>query len=133
MIAVDTNVLLRYVVLDDPHQGERAARILEGPDVIAISLPTLCELLWVLRRHYRYRRSDLLAVLDALLSTGVKVDHEAVSAGRALLARGGDFADGVIAHQARAAGATVLYTFDRTFARRADPDVCRVALADQDG
>ncbi|EKV26166.1 hypothetical protein C882_2875 [Caenispirillum salinarum AK4] len=127
-VAVDTNILIRYIVLDDPAQAEAAAAVMEGPHAVTISLPVLCELIWTLKRLYDFDRAALLSVLDTLFTTGADVDRSAVESGRRLLAAGGDFADGVIAHQAREAGASILYTFDRRFAQRNDPAVCRVEL-----
>ena len=54
-IAVDTNVLVRYLTWDDEAQAEAAARVIESGEVVAISVIVLCELAWVLRRAYRYR------------------------------------------------------------------------------
>jgi predicted nucleic acid-binding protein len=52
-IAVDTNVLVRYLTWDDEEQAVEAAAVLESGDVIVISTIVLCELVWVLKRAYR--------------------------------------------------------------------------------
>ena len=49
-ISVDTNVLVRAVLQDDASQGEAAATLLRSASLIAVSLPCLCDLVWVLRR-----------------------------------------------------------------------------------
>ena len=52
-LALDTNVLVRYLTWDDLPQAQAAARLIEGDETIAISSVVLCELVWVLRRRYR--------------------------------------------------------------------------------
>ena len=49
-IAVDTNVLVRAVVRDDPAQASVAAKVLTKAELIAVALPCLCEFAWVLRQ-----------------------------------------------------------------------------------
>ena len=49
-LAVDTNVLVRAVMGDDPAQTAVAAKVLMDAELIAIALPCLCELVWVLLR-----------------------------------------------------------------------------------
>jgi predicted nucleic-acid-binding protein len=86
--------------------------------MIAVPVPVLCELVWVLRRVYGFAASDCATSLEALMgSSGVAVDRPAVRAGLELLSAGGDFADGVIAYGGRALGGERLATFDREAAR----------------
>jgi predicted nucleic-acid-binding protein len=118
-VAVDTNVLVRYLTWDDERQAEAAAAAIEGAEVLILSTVVLCELVWVLRRAYRYPAGDVLNILRQLLETrSVELDRPAAEAGCAMLAAGGDFADGVILHQARQGRATRLVTFDADFAGR---------------
>ena len=49
-ITADTNVLVRALVQDDPEQAKAATDLLESEELIAIPVPVLCELVWVLRR-----------------------------------------------------------------------------------
>jgi predicted nucleic acid-binding protein len=49
-ITVDTNILVRAVVRDDEEQAEAASTLLKDAEIIAVSLPCLCEFVWVLRR-----------------------------------------------------------------------------------
>lgn len=49
-IAVDTNVLVRAAVQDNPHQARRAEKGLRDAALVAVSLPVLCEFLWVMSR-----------------------------------------------------------------------------------
>jgi predicted nucleic acid-binding protein len=53
-VAVDTNIFVRGAVRDDPEQADAAERVLREADLIAISLPCLCEFVWGLRRVYRF-------------------------------------------------------------------------------
>jgi len=117
-ITADTNVLVRALVRDDPEQASQAMEVLEQAELVAIPVPVLCELVWVLRRVYGLDRGDCLEAINALLaSRSVAVNRPAVEAGLRLLAAGGDFADGVIAFEGRALGAQALITFDREAAR----------------
>jgi len=99
-ITVDTNVLVRAVVRDDPRQARTAATLLKDAELIAVSLPCLCEFVWVLRRVYNFKQQDISAALEALLNAGnVAVNRPAADAGLAVLNDGGDFADGLIAYE----------------------------------
>lgn len=112
--AVDTNVLVRAVVRDDKAQAEIAARILRASEVIAVALSALCELVWVLRRVYGFKAVDVADTIRALTAAeNVEVDRPAVEAGLAMLDSGGDFADGVIAHEGRWLGADTFVSFDK--------------------
>lgn len=113
-ITADTNVLVRALVQDDPEQARAASALLEQAELVAIPLPVLCELVWVLRRVYRFSNHDCVCAIQALLaSSSVAADRPAVAAGLKLLALGGDFADGVIAFGGRQLGSQQLATFDR--------------------
>ncbi|MFI4940808.1 MAG: hypothetical protein ACHP7O_10780, partial [Burkholderiales bacterium] len=69
-VAVDTNVLVRAVVRDDPAQADIAAKVLTDAELIAIALPCLCEFVWVLRGVYGFQPSD----------TGAAISHAKVLA-----------------------------------------------------
>ena len=117
-ITAYTNVLVRALVQDDPEQARAASALLEQAELIAIPLPVLCELVWVLRRVYGFTASDCANAIEALLrSRGVAMDRQAARAGLELLATGGDFADGVIAYGGRTLGSEQLATFGREAAR----------------
>jgi predicted nucleic-acid-binding protein len=112
-ITVDTNILVRAVVRDDEEQAEAASRLLKEAEIIAVPLPCLCELVWVLRRVYDFGRHDISAALEALIAVGnVTADRLAVEAGLAVLNAGGDFADGVIAYEGRWLGGDIFVSFD---------------------
>lgn len=113
-VAVDTNVLVRAVVRDDPAQGDIAAALLADADLIAVALPCLCELAWVLRRVYGFPPSDVAAAIRALLAAAnVAMNRPAVEAGLSVLEAGGDFADGAIAHEGSWLGGETFVSFDK--------------------
>lgn len=113
-ITVDTNVLVRSVVHDDPRQGRAADKALKQATLIAVSLPCLCEFVWVLRRVYGLHDTAIAAAIRALLDAGnVVTNQPAVEAGLAMLEAGGDFADGVMAYEGAWLGADTFVSFDR--------------------
>ena len=113
-ITVDTNVLIRAVVRDDEIEAMAADRILKRAEVIAVTLPCLCELVWVLRRLYEFDREDIAAAIRALADTAnVTLNRPAVEAGLAVLNAGGDFADGLIAYEGSWLGAETFVSFDK--------------------
>jgi predicted nucleic-acid-binding protein len=113
-ITPDTNVLVRAVVRDDVKQARAAARLLKEAEVIAVSLPSLCEFVWVLRRVYNFGVQDISSAIAALLDAGnVVVNRPAVDAGLAILDEGGDFADGLIAYEGRWLGGETFVSFDK--------------------
>ncbi len=113
-ITPDTNVLVRAAVGDDPEQQRLAVAILKGAELVAITVPALCELVWVLRRGYKTTIPDTIAALhDLIEAAGVQTDRPVVEAGIAALADGCDFADGCIAFDGRRLGGAVFASFDR--------------------
>ena len=115
-IAVDTNVLVRFLAWDEAEQSALAAQAIKAAESVAISTLVLCETVWVLRRAYKLGHQEIAAILRALIdSAPVEVDRLAAEAGLALLERGGDFADGVILDDAARTKAAHLVTFDRGF------------------
>lgn len=122
MIGLDTNVLVRYLVQDDPVQSELAARLIEerctkqSPG--RISLVVLCELVWVLLGAYRYPKKSVTDVIGQLLATTeLEVENEEVARLSLDAYRNGaaDFADYVIGCSNKKAGCDKTYTFDHDF------------------
>jgi len=112
-VTVDTNVLVRAVVGDDPRQAEIAARTLTKSEVLIVGMSCLCEFVWVLRRAYGYRPSAIAAAIRELLQAeNVETNRLAVEAGLAMLDGGGDFADGAIAYEGRWLGGETFVSFD---------------------
>ena len=113
-VTVDTNVLVRAVVNDDPFQARLAAQVLVDADLIAVALPCLCEFVWVLRKVYDFHASDAALAIRALLATpNVEMNRPAVAAGLSILEAGGDFADGVIAYEGSWRGGETFVSFDK--------------------
>ncbi|WP_375647808.1 MULTISPECIES: type II toxin-antitoxin system VapC family toxin [unclassified Bartonella] len=113
-ISVDTNVLARAVLQDDKKQGEVASKILREASLIAISLPCLCELVWILRRGARLSKEDVAGMLRDLLATSnIVMNRPAVEVGLAILEAGGDFADGIIAYEGNWLGGEIFVSFDK--------------------
>jgi predicted nucleic-acid-binding protein len=113
-ITADTNVLVRAAALDDPAQSSLALDLLRNAELIAVTLPALCEFAWVLRQGYHWSGREVFGMIKTLVAgPTVQVDRPAVEAGLALLEAGGDFADGVIAFEGRRLGGTVFASFDR--------------------
>lgn len=112
-IAVDTNVLVRAAVRDEPEQSAAAIRLMGRAKMVAIAVPSLCEFVWVLRSVYGFKSSDIGKAIRTLLAAGnVETNRPVVDAGLAMLDAGGDFADGVIAYEGRWLGAETFVSFD---------------------
>ena len=125
MIGVDTNILVRYVLDDDPVWSPIATRFIESdltPETPGYINPvTLAELAWALRRHQNYDRARLATVIEGLLTYDRIVVGEADAVFRALAAfrqGGAGFADYLIAELNAAAGARPTMTIDRKAAAR---------------
>lgn len=112
-ITVDTNVLIRAAVQDEPHQAQQAAKVLQEADLVAVPVPVLCEFVWILRRGYKKSVSDVSDAIRRLMrSAHVVMNRPAVEAGLAALDAGGDFADGVIAYEGDWLRAEEFVSFD---------------------
>jgi predicted nucleic-acid-binding protein len=112
-ITADTNVLVRAITEDDAEQSKAAQTALRKADIVALTIPTLCELVWVLQ-GYKIRPRDIAGTIRGLLSSAnVVANRPAAEAGLALFDAGGDFADGVIAYEGNWLGAYTFVTFDK--------------------
>jgi predicted nucleic-acid-binding protein len=117
-LALDTNVLVRYLTWDDPDQSPRAAHLIESADTIILSTIVLCETVWVLRRAYKFQPAAIIPILrDLTTMPTIELDRPLIEAGIECLATGSDFADGVILAEAERAKADHLVTFDETLAK----------------
>lgn len=120
MIGLDTNVLVRYLVQDEPAQSARATRLIEHElsdrEPGYIGLVVLVETCWVLKRLYAATPAELREIVRDLLDTRqLVVERRAVVA--AALARlgdgAGDIADALVVEGASEAGCTRTVTFDK--------------------
>ncbi|MDD2876055.1 MAG: type II toxin-antitoxin system VapC family toxin [Acidiphilium sp.] len=113
-VTADTNVLVRAITGDHPRQSAIAQAALEQADKVAVPLPALCELVWVLGQGYKIGAGDICDAIRRLINVGnVSVNRLAVEAGLAILDAGGDFADGVIAFEGNWLGGEAFISFDR--------------------
>jgi predicted nucleic-acid-binding protein len=120
VIALDTNVLVRFLVADDKAQSARAERIIEGAltsgEGIFITDVVLCETVWVLAFTYKMDRLEVGRLLEEILATTDITIRGADSARRALaafLTSKGGFADYLIRDHASLAGCSTVATFDK--------------------
>lgn len=120
MIALDTNVLIRILVEDDPIQAKSARRLLqsirEHREQCFISDPVLCEMEWVLDSAYKASRRDVATAIQNILANALFVVEDEVSVQRALdlFSKGnGDFSDYLLGMRGQKRGARTTYTFDR--------------------
>lgn len=125
-ITADSNVLIRAAVaFDDPNsadgrQARQATALLRQADLIVVTIPALCEFVWVLRRIYKHEQAAIGIAIRALCSTrSVVCDRPIVEAGLAWMDAGGDFADGAIAAMGQGAGADTFVSFDKRALRLA--------------
>ena len=118
MIGLDTNVLVRYVMQDDPRQSPRATRLIESLSADEpgfVPVVALVELVWVLAGSYALERAQIATVLDTLLRSKEMVVDRADLVTQALQrcgAGGVDFADALIERIAAAAGCSATMSFD---------------------
>ncbi|QNM97558.1 PIN domain-containing protein [Chitinimonas koreensis] len=126
MIGLDTNVLLRLLVVDDEAQTRTAKRLLA--DAIARGEPMYCNLLvlaefaWVLSRSYGYDRGRVAEAIDALLNVAlleIERDDLIEAALADAIRHNADFADALIGCINREAGCAATWTFDRRATRLA--------------
>jgi predicted nucleic-acid-binding protein len=116
-VALDTNLIVRLVVDDDIAQVDQVEQLLDTADEAFISLITLCEVVWVLRRSYKMPAATVATALRSIAGIqSVTVDRPALEAGLEMLDAGGDFADGCMLFEAKRAKCDRLATFDKAFA-----------------
>src|SRR5258708_18739863 len=113
-ITADTNVLVRAVTGDDAQQSKAAQTALKKAELVALSIPALCEFVWVLSQGYKTPSGDIAKAIRRLINgANVVVNRPAAEAGLALLDSGGDFADGVISYEGNWLGADTFVSFDK--------------------
>jgi predicted nucleic-acid-binding protein len=117
---LDTNLLVRYILQDEPRQAATAARELEAVagrgEIILLQPVVLAELVWVLARSYRFTRPDIAQVLERVLRAAQfeVADRATVCQAFGDYCRGlGDFADCYIGRANQAASADTTLTFDK--------------------
>ncbi len=113
-ITADTNILVRAVTGDHAQQSRAAKAALQDAEMVAMPIPALCELVWVLSQGYKHPATEIAEAVRRLINNPTAVvDRAAVEAGLAMLDVGGDFADGAIAYDGRWLGAETFVSFDK--------------------
>lgn len=128
MLAVDTNVVVRYLVKDDDAQSTRA-HVIIGSAPIFVSPTVVLECEWVLRSLYGFSPRQVVNALEAFCGTPNVNVGEAAAVERAfrLTEQGLDFADAL--HLALAGGCEAFVTFDKRLAKSARSAGVAVRLA----
>jgi predicted nucleic-acid-binding protein len=123
VIGVDTNVLLRFVLDDDRIQSARAHQFFEErtpSDPAYVSIVTLVETVWTLRRGEKRTDAEVAGMVRALLGSRTVVVQSAeliIRAARDADEAGADLADALVAHLSLQAGAEYTLTFDAKASR----------------
>lgn len=118
MIGLDTNVLVRYIMQDDPKQSPKATEIVESLDGVGsgyVTLVSIVELVWVLGASYDLSRSQVAQALDGIIRTKqfrIEGADQVIRALRVFKAGKSDFADCLIERSANSAGCEKTITFD---------------------
>ena len=119
MKALDTNVIVRYLVNDDPQQAQAACALfetltVENPGLICREV--VVELSGVLRRAYGFSREQIATVLEELIATAelhVETADDVMRAAVEYRSGGAGFSDRMIATAAKRFNNCMLYTFDK--------------------
>ena len=123
MIALDTNILARFVMGDDPAQFAAARHLVEGLSEAApgfLGREVLIGLVWLLGSVYRLPRGVIGDVIEGFLHAStlvVEADEDVVVALETYRTSQADFADLMIRAASVRAGCATLYSFDRKLAR----------------
>jgi predicted nucleic-acid-binding protein len=112
MLAIDTNVVVRYLTGDDPVQSPLARALIDSNDIY-VSRTVMLESDWVLRSAYGFAPAQVSAALRAFAGLPrVSVEGPALLALALDRAEGGmNFADAL--HLGAAESCEALVTFDR--------------------
>ena len=127
MIALDTNVLLRYLAQDDPVQSARTTEIIERHLTVLnpgfVSLVCILEIVWVLGSLYKRTRGEIAQQIEMMLaadSLEVQNEQEVYQAVVALRNGAESFEDALIGSIGIWRGCTATLTFDVNAAKRLD-------------
>jgi predicted nucleic-acid-binding protein len=125
MIGLDTNVLLRYLVQDDPTQSPKATEIIERrgtkEDPGFVSLVSILEIVWVLGSLYKRKRGEVADHIEMILAADtleVQNEQEVYQAVIALRNGSGTFEDALIGALGAWWGCSATVTFDENAAKR---------------
>ncbi|RUW62241.1 type II toxin-antitoxin system VapC family toxin [Mesorhizobium sp. M7A.F.Ca.US.008.03.1.1] len=118
MLAIDTNLIVRYLTGDHAEQAHRARGLIDGRPVF-VPVTVVLEVEWVLRSGYGYAQTDIVQALRTFggLPTVEVEDGAAVSSALDLAEKGMDFADAL--HLSKSAHCEGFATFDLRFVKAA--------------
>ena len=124
MKALDTNILVRFLVQDDEIQSAKVGQLFtateERKEALYVPLLVVLELIWVMQSAYGVSRKDIILAISALLQMSIlefekqEILREVVGSAEGLR---GDLADLLIAHSALASACKEVLTFDKKAAR----------------
>jgi len=119
MIAVDTNILVRAILGDDPKQSPLARKTIENSRDVIVPITVFLELAWVLKSVGWSRIQIYQALCTLALQPTIHLERsvEALAALDDYKAGPADFADYLALNLARTLGARKLLTFDRKLAK----------------
>lgn len=119
MLAIDTNLLVRYLAGDDPRQSPAARTLIENNDIF-VATTVFLEAEWVLRSVYGFAAETIAAAFIAFAGLPRVTLEDADLAAKALawVLKGMDFADAL--HLAKAKDCEAFVSFDRRFVRLAN-------------
>jgi predicted nucleic-acid-binding protein len=120
MAALDTNILIRYLVQDDDQQLAAAKKLIRSAlaagETLFVPITVTLELEWVLRSNFKFTKEQITLTLSSLLSAA-ELSFESESAAEIALAlykkSNADYSDCVHIALAHIAGEGPLWTFDR--------------------
>jgi predicted nucleic-acid-binding protein len=123
MLAIDTNLIVRYLTGDHPQQSPRAQALIDGQPVF-VAVTVILEVEWVLRSAYGYAPPDIMRALRTFggLPTVEVEDGAIVASALDLSEKGMDFADAL--HLGKSAHCDGIATFDRKFVKAANAAGC---------
>jgi predicted nucleic-acid-binding protein len=120
MAALDTNILVRYLVKDDDQQPAAAKKLIQAAiragETLFVPITVALELEWVLRTNFKFNKEQVTATLSSLLASA-ELTFESEAAAEVALAlykkSSADFSDCMHIALAHIAGESPLWTFDR--------------------
>jgi predicted nucleic-acid-binding protein len=120
MIAIDTNVVVRLLVADDPTKAQVARQLVEQAarraDLVLITDIVLCELEWVLDSAYKVPRAQIALAIQTIAADErfcFENDSRAQAALELYVSGRGDLSENLLGLGAEQVGATTTFTFDR--------------------
>ncbi|MBF0556504.1 MAG: PIN domain-containing protein [Nitrospirae bacterium] len=124
---IDTSVILRLLIKDDEAKGDACSKLIKNAksDGIALHIPpvTVLEIVWVLEKVYKYKKTAIREIIEALLNTpDLRVDNEPLFRKTILLyeKKNIKFADAVMGSWGLEKGINIVYTYDEKDFKRID-------------